>query len=74
MFQSVSLAFENTSVLIDVLSTKCSNVPLYIYIETYIFVYVQFILSVYQEIALIFMLFSFLFAIPTIAYRQVGQH
>ena len=29
-------------------------------------------LVLYQEIALIFMLFSFLFAIPAIAYRQVG--
>ena len=28
----------------------------------------------YQEIALIFMSFSFLFAIPTIAYRQVGDN
>ena len=27
----------------------------------------------YQEIALIFMLFSFLFAIPTFAYRQMGS-
>ena len=31
-------------------------------------------LALYQEIALIFILFSFPFAIPTIAYRQVGQH
>ena len=29
-------------------------------------------LVLYQEIALIFMLFSFLFVIPTISYRQVG--
>ena len=28
----------------------------------------------YQEIALIFMLFSFLFAIPTIAYQQMGDN
>ena len=47
--------------------------PLYIFILrlTYLSMFSLF-LALYQEIALIFMLFSFLFAIPTIVSRQVG--
>ena len=55
---------KNTSVLIasigNVISTKLFYVPLY-------YVYMQFIFSFYQEIALSFMLFSFVFSIFTIA-------
>ena len=75
------LHFKITSVLTTsieyILSTKRSNVPFYIYIYTLTLIYLSmciFFLVFYQEIALIFMLFSFLFAIPKIAYRQVGQH
>ena len=43
-FRVLVLHLKNTSVLTTsteyILSTQCSNVPLYIYIETYIFVYV----------------------------------
>ena len=43
----------------------------YIKIDTYLFVFMELILVFYQEIALMFMLYSFVFSILTIAYFRL---
>ena len=53
-----------------ILSIKRFDIP-YIKIDTYLFVFMEFILVFYQEIALIFMLYSFAFSILTIAYFRL---
>ena len=53
-----------------ILSVKRFDIP-YIKIDTYLFVFMEFILVFYQEIALIFMLYSFVFSILTIAYFRL---
>ena len=53
-----------------ILSIKRFDIP-YINIDTYLFVFMEFILVFYQEIALIFMLYSFVFSILTIAYFRL---
>ena len=53
-----------------ILSIKRFDIP-YIKIDTYLFVFMEFILVFYQEIALIFMLYSFVFSILTIAYFRL---
>ena len=53
-----------------ILSIKRFDIP-YIKIDTYLFVFMEFILVFYQEIALIIMLYSFVFSILTIAYFRL---
>ena len=58
-----------------ILSTKCSNVPLYIYIETCIIVYVQFIFSVLSRNCshICYLVFYLLFLLLTVKWGDNEQ-
>ena len=66
-------ASQLTASIDNVTSTK-RFVASYTKIGTYPFAYVQFIVSFYQEIALSFISFSFVFSVLTIAYFVIPPY